>query len=188
VTLTATSKDDASVAATAVVTLRPPTLLFLAAALVGVQAADPGLRALVAPGVGVQRAPDGAGLTIVAAPIGVVPPVRDAFAGISQVTVGLEPLITSLVPAAAVRGATNLTLTLTGAGLAGVIGLELLLNHAVDPAIAVASLTATPDGTQATAQISIAATAAPGPRVVRIRAPAGTTTSVGAGGNVFTVQ
>jgi YD repeat-containing protein len=188
VTVTATRTDDASVMAPAVVTLRPPLPLFVAAAAVGVQAADSDLRALVAPDVGVQRAPDGAGITIVATPIGVAPPVRDAFSGMSQVSVSLEPLITSVSPLAAARGTANLTLTLAGFGLAGIIGIEFLLDHAADPALAVADLIATPDGTQATARISIAATAVPGPRVVRISAPAGTTTSVGAGGNVFTVQ
>jgi YD repeat-containing protein len=188
VTVTATRTDDASVVAPAVVTLRPPLPLFVAAAAVGVQAADPGLRALVAPGVGVQRAPGGAGITIVATPIGVTPPMRDAFSGMSQVSVSLEPLITSVSPLAAARGSANLTLTLTGFGLAGIIGIELLLDHAADPALAVADLIATPDGTRATAQIWIAATAVPGPRVVRISAPAGTTTAVGTGGNVFTVQ
>jgi YD repeat-containing protein len=188
VAVTATSRDDASVVATALVTLRPPIPLFLAAAPVGVQVVDPGLRALVASGVGVQRAPDGSGLTIVAAAIGVAPPTRDAFSGISQVSVGQEPLITSVSPAAAARASANLTLTMTGSSLAGVISLEFLLNNAPDPAITVANLTATSDGTRATAQISIAATTVLGPRVVRIRVPAGTTTSVGAGGNVFTVQ
>jgi hypothetical protein len=106
----------------------------------------------------------------------------------SQVMVSLAPLITSVAPAAAPRGSTNLTLTMTGSGLAGVISLEFLLNYAPDAAFTVTNLTATSDGTQATAVISIASTAALGPRAVRIRAPAGTTTSAGAGGNVFTVQ
>jgi YD repeat-containing protein len=187
-TVTATSRDDASVVATAVVTLRSPTPLFLAAASLGVQVADPGPRTLVAPGVGVQRAPEAAGLTIVAAAIAVTPPARDAFAGVAQVSVSRAPLITSVSPAAAVRGSTTLTLTLTGSDLAAVSSLEFLLNNAIDTAITVSNLDATVDGTQATAQISIAAGAALGPRVVRIRAPAGTTMSVGAGGNVFTVQ
>ncbi len=188
VAVTASSTDDVAVIATGTVTLQPPVPTFLAAASIGVQVTDPELRVVVAPGVGIQRAPDGDGLTIVAAAIGVSPPRPEAFSGISQVSVSLEPLIASVLPAAAVRGSANLSLTMTGSGLAGVISIEFLLNNAPDPAITVANLTATSDGMQAAAQISIAATAALGPRVVRIRTPAAMTTSVGAGGNIFTVQ
>ena len=188
VAVTATSTDDVAVIATGTVTLQPPLPTFLAAASIGIQVIDPELRVAVAPGIGIQRAPDGDGLTIVAPAIGVSPPLPEAFSGISQVSVSLEPMIASIAPAAAVRGSANLSVTLTGSGLAGAISLEFLLNNAPDPAITTANLTATADGTQAAAQISIAATAALGPRVARIRTPAGTTTSVGAGGNVFTVQ
>jgi len=188
VAVTATSKDDVAVSAVATVTLRPPVPAFLAAAPVGVQVMDPGLRLIAAPPVGVQLPPEITGLTVIAAPVGVAPPTPDAFSGMSQVMVSLAPLITSVAPAAASRGSTNLTLTMTGSGLAGVISVEFLLNYAPDAAFTVANLTATSDGTQATAVISIASTAALGPRAVRIRAPTGTTTSVGAGGNVFTVQ
>ena len=188
VAVTATSTDDVAVIATGTVTLQPPVPMFLAAASIGIQVIDPELRVVVAPGIGIQRASDGDGLTIVAPAIGVSPPVPEGFSGIPQVSVSVEPLIAAIVPAAAVRGSANLSVTLTGSGLAGVISLEFLLNNAPDPAITVANLTATADGMQAAAQISIAGTAALGPRVARIRTPAGTTTSVGAGGNVLTVQ
>jgi len=188
VAVTATSTDDVAVIATATVTLRPPVPTFLAATSIGIQVIDRELRVVVAPGVGIQRAPDADGLTIVAPAIGVSPTVPEAFSGISQVSVSLAPVIASIVPAAAVRGSAGLSVTLTGSGLAGAMSLEFLLNNAPDPAITVANLTATADGMQAAAQISIAATAALGPRVARIRTPAGTTTSVGAGGDVFTVQ
>jgi YD repeat-containing protein len=188
VTVTATSKDDVAVVGTATVTLRPPIPAFLAAAPVGIQFTDPGVRILAAATVGVQRAADSAGFAVVAPAIGVSPPMAAAFSGISQISVSLAPLITSISPATAPRGSTNLALTMTGSALAGVISLDFLLNSAPDGAITVTNLTATTDGTQATAQISIAASASPGPRVVRLRASAGTTTSVGAGGNVFTVQ
>ena len=77
VTVTATNKDDVTSVATGTVTLRPPVPAFLAALPLGIQVTDPELRLVVAPGVGVQRAPDGAGLTIVAATIGVTPPRPD---------------------------------------------------------------------------------------------------------------
>ena len=171
VTVTAISRDDASVVATAIVTLKPPVLRFLAAAPLGVQVIDPGLRAVVASGVAVQRAPNAGALTI-AAPL----------------SVGVEPLITSVSPAAAVRGSTNLALTVAGSGLAGVSTIEFLLNNIVDTAVTVTNVTAASDGTHLTAQISIAATAPLGPRVVRAHGPNGVTTSAGTGGNVFTVQ
>jgi YD repeat-containing protein len=170
VTVTATSRDDASVVATAIVALEPPVLRFLAAAQIGVQVADPGLRALVAPA------------------IGVAPAMGGAFSVAALVSMSLEPLITSVSPAAAPRGATNLALTVTGSGLAAATGLEFLLNNAADAAVTVANVNAAPDGTHVTAQISIASTAAVGPRVVRGRTPAAATTSAGTGGNVFTVQ
>jgi hypothetical protein len=188
VTVTATSKDDVAIVAAATVGLRPPLAVFLAAAAVGVHVIGPGLRPVVAPAIGVQRAADHAGLTIVAAPIGVTRPTFDAFSGGSPVSVSLAPLITAVSPATAARGSADLTLTMTGAGLDGVVGLDVLLNHAPDSAISVGDLVATSDGTEVTARISIAATAAVGPRVLRLHTPSGTTTSVGAGGNVLAVH
>lgn len=91
VVVAATSRDDASVAASAVVTLRPPVPAFLAAAPIGVQLAHPGLRAIVAPGVGVQRAPDADGIAVVAAAVGVAPDVREAFFVAAPVSVITSP-------------------------------------------------------------------------------------------------
>lgn len=90
VQITATSQDDTSVVATATVTLRPPAPLFLAAVPVGVQVTDPGPRAFVAPGVGVQPPPEASGLTIVATPLGISPPLRDAFSGAAHVSVSRQ--------------------------------------------------------------------------------------------------
>jgi hypothetical protein len=52
----------------------------------------------------------------------------------------------------------------------------------------VTGLTASPDGTQATATISIGASAALGGRVMRITTLDGTSTAAGTGGNIFVVQ
>lgn len=186
VTVTATGRDDVTSVATATVTLHPPVPAFLAAAPIGLRIADQGPRPIAAATVGVQRAPDAAGF-VLADSVGISPPRTGASASAS-VSVGVEPLITSVSPAAGARGATSLTLTVSGSGLAGAAGLELLLNHVSDPAITVTSLVAAPDGTAVTAQISIAATAALGPRVVRLHVASGSTTAVGTGGNVFTVQ
>jgi YD repeat-containing protein len=170
VTVFAISRDDPSVVAAALVTLALPLPHFLAAAPVGVQVIDGGLGA-VASGVGVQRASNPGALTIAA-----------------PVSVSVEPLITSLSPAAAVRGSASLALTMLGSGLAGVASVEFLRNNVVDTTLTVTGVTATADGTQLTAQVSIAASAPIGPRVVRARAGASVTTSVGLPGNVFTVQ
>src|SRR5262249_45751012 len=53
VTIAATSRDDVSVVATAVVTLRAPIPMFLAVLPVGVLVREPGLRTFVAQSVGV---------------------------------------------------------------------------------------------------------------------------------------
>jgi YD repeat-containing protein len=89
--VTATSRDDASVTASALVTLRPPAPAFLAAAPIGVQIADAGLRAIAAPGVGVQHAPDADGITSVAAAVGVVPALREVFFVAAPVSVITSP-------------------------------------------------------------------------------------------------
>jgi hypothetical protein len=57
-----------------------------------------------------------------------------------------------------------------------------------DANITVTNLTVDAQGTQITMQISIAAGASPGGRVVRVVTPAGTSTSVATGANGFTVQ
>jgi YD repeat-containing protein len=188
VTVTATSRDDVAIVAAATVTLRPPLPLFLAAPAVGVHVVVPEPRPLVAPAIGAHRASDHDGLTIVASAIGVTRPAVDAFSGVFAVSVSVAPSITAVSPAAASRGSIDLTLIMTGTGLDGMVALDVLLNHAPDAAITVSELVATSEGTEVTARISIAATATVGPRVLRLRAASGATTSVGAGGNVFTVQ
>jgi YD repeat-containing protein len=186
VTVTATSTVDVSTVATALVTLRAPLPTFLAATPVGVQFTDP--RALAAAPVGVQPSPAFAGLAALAPPVGVGPHASPGFVEASPVSASFAPVIVTVSPAAATRGAADLAVTLTGSGLAGVTALEFLRNASPDPAITVTDLTATPDGTTASARVSIAGSAALGPRVVRVRAQAGSTTSAGTGGNVFTVQ
>jgi YD repeat-containing protein len=71
VRVTATSRDDASVTASAVVTLRPPIPAFLASAPLGVQVAA-GATTIVAAGVGLTFAP------------------REAFAGAPAVSVNVS--------------------------------------------------------------------------------------------------
>jgi YD repeat-containing protein len=204
VTVTATHTDDPTVIASATVTIRPPQPAFVAArgvsvqfidravnqnvtTIVSVQVAEAGLRPVIAPGVGVQFF--GADpVTAIADSLGVNVAAADAFSGVSQVSVALEPVIALVSPSGGAPGAVELSITITGSGLSGATRVSFLVNSAPDANITVTNLAVTADGTQATAQISISSTAALGPRVVQITTPAGTSTTAGAGGNVFTVQ
>jgi hypothetical protein len=126
----------------------------------------------VAPGVGV----------------GIAPAPLAASSAAPHVSVTVEPVITALAPASGLRAGPTFVLTLSGEGLLGASALTFLRNNAPDPAITVTGLQVDGDGTQATAQITIAGSAVPGTRAVRITTPAGDSTAVGTGGNVFTVQ
>jgi len=97
------------------------------------------------------------------------------------------PVITALAPSAGARGATSLDVTLTGVGFLGATSVTFLLTNAADTNITVTNLTVTTD-TQATARINIASGATVGGRVVKISTTAGSSTTLGTGGNLFTVQ
>lgn len=211
VTVTATHKDDASLRASATVTILPPMPVFLVARAVSVQPADPvaatsiasapaisvqvdapavTARLVAAPGVsvGVEVAAPAALATASGVAVSVTPGPAATFAAAANVAVAPEPVIVIVDPPRGVAGATALTVTLSGAVLDGTTGLAFLRDNAPDPAIAVTTLTVDPGGTRATAKISIASGAAPGARVVQITTPAGSSTVVGTGGNVFTVE
>ncbi len=111
-----------------------------------------------------------------------------AYLGATPVSISVAPVITALSPSSGARGATNLTVTLTGSGFTGASGLNFLLSNVADTNITVSSLIPSGGGTQATAVISIASGAAVGGRVVQILTPSGNSTKAAIGGNVFTVQ
>jgi hypothetical protein len=102
--------------------------------------------------------------------------------------VQVEPVVTSVVPATGARGAISMLVTFDGAGLTDASVVTFLRNNAADANITVANIQVNGDGTQATAEITIAAGAAVGTRVVRITVPSGLSTAVGTNGNLFTVQ
>lgn len=104
------------------------------------------------------------------------------------VTVTFEPVITGVAPDSGVAGAIDILLTLTGAGFTGATDVVFLLNNAADASITVTSLVVNLEGTQATLDVSIAPGAAPGGRVVQVTIPGGSSTEVGTGGNLFTVE
>jgi hypothetical protein len=102
--------------------------------------------------------------------------------------VSLEPVVTSVAPTAGARGALSMLVTFNGAGLTNANAVTFLRNNAADANITVANIQVNGDGTQATAEVTIAAGAAVGTRVVRISVPSGVSTAVGTNGNLFTVQ
>lgn len=188
VEITATHRDDSTLSATATVTLVPPVPVFLAARGVSVlvaspQVVDKNVRAAVS-----VRVDDNVTRFSSAGPVSVqVNQDVTGFAAARAVAVGVEPVIITVAPATGALGS-SLTMTLTGSGFSGATGISFLLNNAADPNITVANLTVSPDGTQATLDVTIAAGAVTGGRVVQIATPGGSSTRVGTGGNVFTVQ
>jgi YD repeat-containing protein len=188
VTVTATDKDDPTDSASASVTIMPPQPVFLASRAVSVGVAEArtvnqNVTATVSVAVGETSTPlAAAGLVSVQ-----VAESAAAFAAAAPTAVAIAPVVTAVTPVSGARGAT-LTLTLSGSGFGGATGVTLLLNNATDTTITAANLAVNTDGTQATVDITIAAGAALGARVVQITTPGGNSTAAGTGGNLFTVQ
>lgn len=104
-----------------------------------------------------------------------------------QVSVSLTPIIQTISPSNGVQGVTNLPVTLTGIGLAGATAFTFLLNGVVDTTITAGTIVANPEGTQVTAELTIAPGASLGPRVVRISTSNGTSPAAMLEGNTFSV-
>jgi hypothetical protein len=125
---------------------------------------------------------------VASAPVGigrtVLPP---RFVVTAPLTVTAAPVVSAVVPSEGARGDV-VRLTVNGSGLEGATRLEFLAGRTADPALVVSDLTVEPDGRSATAQVAIAATAAAGPRIVRVHTPDGASTSAVVGDNVFTVR
>jgi YD repeat-containing protein len=172
VTITATDRDDVSTSAMATLTILPPLTATTVSGVVSVAVATVNIadRSVTAT-TSVQIA-HAAALTSAA----------------SATSVSVEPVITSVVPGTGTRGAISMLVTLTGAGLTGASAVTFLRNNAVDANLTVANIQVNGDGTQATAEITIAAGAATGARVLRITVPVGVSTAEGTSGNLFTVQ
>ncbi len=116
------------------------------------------------------------------------PTTPTAFLIGSPVGITLQPVITSVTPSSGARGVAGLSVLITGAGLMGATSVSFQLNGSNDTNLSVTDLAVSPDGTQATFTLAIAAGAVPSPRVVRITTPGGTSTAAGTGGNLFAVQ
>ena len=103
------------------------------------------------------------------------------------VAVERKPVITGVSPAAIARRSADVVLTLTGEGLSSPTALRFLAGGVPDASITVSALTASADGTQATATISIAGTAAIGGRTLQITAAGTASTPAGTGTNVLQI-
>lgn len=126
-----------------------------------------------------------------AQPVSVAPAAlsgQSAFLTSSLVAVAPQPVIVAVSPSTGLRGAAGLSVLLQGAGFTNATGVSFQLNGSNDADLSVTNLTVSPDGTEATLTLSIAAGALPGSRVVRITTPSGTSTAAATGGNVFTVE
>ena len=173
VTVTATHADDATLSASALVTILPGFPMLLAARPVSVAAAVPPLS--------VDRSVSAAVSVRAEGPRGMTPGMSAA------VSVEIEPVVLEVTPAVAAPGDT-IVLTITGRGLRGAIAVVFLRDNAADPSVAVANISVSAEGTQATAEITVGATASTGARVVQIATSARVSSPAGTGGNVFTVR
>jgi YD repeat-containing protein len=191
VTVTATSKDDVTASGSATVTILTPQQAFVVSGSLSVglnqvpQAFDKNVTARVS--VGVNQVPQTFDKSVTGT-VSVRVASTDATAVARPVTVTVGPVITSVSPPNGARGSVDLAVTVTGSGLADATSLAFLLNNTSDPNVTVTGLTASPDGTQATATISIGVGAAVGGRVMQITTLDGTSTAAGTGGDIFTVQ
>ncbi len=174
-TVTATNTDDPALFASATVAIvPPPDKIFAHPVSIGFSAPTTiSVNSLAAQPVSVEFS----------APTG-----QTAFLTSPPVTVALQPVIVAVTPSTGLRGVAGLSVLLTGGGFANASSVSFQLNGSNDANLSVTNLTVSSDGTGVTFTLSIALGAVPGPRVVRITTPAGTSTAVGTGGNLFTVQ
>jgi hypothetical protein len=119
--------------------------------------------------------------------VGVAAPTAPTFAMAPALTLAVAPIVLGVAPPEGARGET-VRVTVRGAGFAGATRLEFLTGTAADPALAVGHLAISPEGDQATADVTIAADAAPGARIVRIVTPSSTSGGAASGDNLFTVR
>jgi YD repeat-containing protein len=127
-------------------------------------------------------------LFVVASPLGVGFRSPDTtFAAAAPVGLRVAPAILAVTPSSAARGETT-PVGISGIGFAGATRVELRTASGIDPTIVVTNLTVSPDGSEATADIALAADAPLGPRVVRIVTPFGSSGDAVPGQNVFVVH
>jgi YD repeat-containing protein len=190
VTVKAADHDDPTTSASAAVTVvATGTRLFSAARQVSVRFQE---RLAIIAGV-VARV--SASMTPPASQRAVTTRVSATVAGnpaatttTRPVTASLAPVITAVAPATIARGASNVEVTLAGAGLDADAGVVALLGQSADDDVTASISNVTADGTQATLLVSVATGAATGARVLQITTPTGTSTAVDTGADTLTVQ
>jgi RHS repeat-associated protein len=97
-----------------------------------------------------------------------------------------QPVITGINPTSGVHGQA-VSLTVTGERLGGATALTFLKDGAPDATLTATGLQANPEGTQLTASVAIAPTAALGSRIVTVTTSGGTSDATPTLGNTFTV-
>jgi YD repeat-containing protein len=161
---------------------------YLAGAPVSVQVAE-SPAPFVASGVSVLVAePPVASNNSVLGSVSVVVGPTAGEVAVAAVAVAFQPVITSVSPASGSPGTPSLSLRVLGAGLDGATLVSFFRNNAADSSITVVTFSVTPDGTEADVEIAIGPSAPLGLRVIGITTPAGASTALGTGGNVFNVQ
>jgi hypothetical protein len=118
--------------------------------------------------------------------VGAAAPATSTFVAAAPVGVAVAPIVTRVVPSDGARGE-QVRVVVSGVGLADATALTFAIGATPDPALTVTDLVVSADGREATAEVSIAADAAPGARLVRVVTPAGTSATAAAD-TVFTVH
>jgi len=191
-TITATHLEDRSSSASGTATVLHAGV-GSATAAASARFAEPGainqnLTAAVSAALGEPTTTLGLGSTVSAA---LAEPAA-AIQASPLVTSSWAPVVTSVSPSSASRGATGLGITLTGIGLADATQLSFLTkvggSWVADTNISVTNLSAMPDGTLATATINVGSSAVLGGHVVQVEVAGATSTRAGTGTNVFAVN
>ena len=173
VMISATHHDDPTLRAFAAVTIVPPLGVLVWSRPVGIAGATPPLLFDRSLATAISIAPEAPRSAILAASV--------------AVSAELEPVILGMTPSSGVAGGAPFTLRIVGRGLTGATAVSLLRSNTADPAVVVSNVSVNADGSEATADVDIAATAPAGTRVVQISTPGRVSTPAGTGGNVFTL-
>jgi hypothetical protein len=161
----------------------PAALALGAVSVTATSATDPARQASARVSVIASRS-----LFIVARPLAVGDtPSAPRFAIAAPLALRLAPVVTNVTPSGGARGET-IRVTIAGAGFESATRLEFLTGTTADTALTVSALTISPDGSEVTADVAIAAHAGLGPRIVRIVTPAGSSGASVLGDNLFTVN
>lgn len=114
--------------------------------------------------------------------------VSGAGGGLVHLSVELPAVIDSVTPNS-VAGGTTVTVTLRGVAFTTATMLEFFVGGVPDPHITTRNFLMNADGRgqDATVEVTVAAGAAPGPRVVRMTTAAGVSSATATAGNVLTV-